>query len=70
MANITNMKYIQTPFGGHRILYFTKIAPNEQGKGYYKMNTSILKDQKFKEIVEIMIMNEVKLLKHLKFLCN
>ena len=52
MKNITNIKYIQTPFGGHRILSFIKKGQNEIGKGYYKMNTSILKDQKYKEMVE------------------
>ena len=52
VKNITNIKYIQTPFGGHRILSFIKKGQNEKGKGYYKMNTSILKDTKYREIVE------------------
>ena len=52
MKNMTNIQYIQTPFGGHRILSFTKKSQNEKGKGYFKMNTSILKDAKYREIVE------------------
>ena len=42
MHNITNIHYIQTLFGGHRILSFTKKHP--KGKEYYKMNTSFQKD--------------------------
>ena len=52
MKNITNIQYIQTPFGGHRILSFIKKSQNEKRKGYYKMNTSILKDARYKEIVK------------------
>ena len=52
MKNITNIQYIQTSFGGHRILSFTKKNQNEKGKGYYKMNTSILKVSKYREMVE------------------
>ena len=52
MKNITNIQYIQTPFGGHRILSFIKKSENKKGKGYYKMNTSILKDPKYKEMVK------------------
>ena len=52
MINITNMRYIQTPFGGHRIFTFKKSHCTPKGKGYYKMNTSILKDSKYREMVE------------------
>ena len=52
MINITNMKYIQTPFGGHRIFSFKKSHSTPKGKGYYKMNTSILKDNQYKEMVK------------------
>ena len=52
MKNITNIQYIQTPFGGHRILSFVKKSENKKGKGYYKMNTSILKDERYREMVE------------------
>ena len=50
--NIVNMKYTRTPFGGHKILSFTKKRQNEKGRGYYKMNTSILKDLKYRKLVE------------------
>ena len=51
MKNVTNIKYTQTPFGGHRVLSFTIKSQNERGRGYYKMNTSILKDARYNEIV-------------------
>ena len=51
MKNITDMTYIQTPFKGHRVLAFSKKGQQVHGKGYYKMNTSILADQKYKEMV-------------------
>ena len=50
--NITNIKYLQTPFNGHRVLSFVKKDLEEKGKGYYKLNTSILKDRAYKNIVE------------------
>ena len=50
--NMTQMNYNQTPFGGHRILKFTKKGTTEHGKGYYKMNTSILKEPKHRELIE------------------
>ncbi len=52
MVNISKMNYIQTPFAGHRIFTFIKKCPNEQGKSYYKMNTSILKDTKHREMIQ------------------
>ena len=52
MKNITNIQYIPTPFGGHRILRFIKKGQNTNGPGYYKLNTSILTDLKYKQIVE------------------
>ena len=51
MNNISKTQYILTPFAGHKILSFEKTSLNERGKGYYKMNTSIIKDPKFREIV-------------------
>ena len=51
MTNITNMKYFQTPFGGHRIFSFTISLSSPKGKGYYKMNTSIITDNQFRGIV-------------------
>ena len=50
--NITKIQYIPTPYGGHKVLSFVRKTQNEKGKGYYKMNTSILNDQKYKELVE------------------
>ena len=50
--NVTNIQYIRTPFTGHKILTFTLDNGTEKGKGYFKMNTSILLDPKFKEIVQ------------------
>ena len=55
VGNMNNMRYIQTPFVGHRILTFNLKSPNEYGKGYYKMNTSILRDEKFKKIMENLV---------------
>ena len=52
MKNITNIKYTPTMFGGHKIMSFKVKAQNEKGKGYYKMNTSILKDERYRKIVE------------------
>ena len=49
--NCTNIQYVQTPFGGHKVLSFFKNSSNDRGKGYYKMNTSILLDSKFQDIV-------------------
>ena len=45
------MKYIQTPFSGHRIFTFKRAHAVSKGKGYYKMNTSILKDNTYGEMV-------------------
>ena len=61
MVNITNIQYIPTPFRGHRVLSFAKKHETEKGKGYYKMNTSILKDAKYKEIVDETIQEIEKL---------
>ena len=52
MKNVTDMRYIQTSFKGHRILAFNTKGQQEHGKGYYKMNASILKDERYKDMVE------------------
>ena len=52
MKNFVNVRYTNTSFGGHRILTFTKKGQNERGRGYYKLNTSILNDAKYREMVE------------------
>merc|ERR1712080_7836 len=51
--NITNIKYIATPFtGAHKIMKF-KIQPEQKrGPGYWKMNSSILNDPPFIKEVE------------------
>ena len=49
------MNYIQTPFHGHRILSFSKKGHNEHGKGFYKMNTSILKDSQYREMINELV---------------
>ena len=59
MTSITNMTYLQTPFGGHRMLQFTKKGEVEHGPGYYKMNTSILNEPKHRELIENLV-EEVK----------
>ena len=51
MNTISKSQYILTPFAGHKILSFERTSLNERGKGYYKMNTSIIKDPKFREMV-------------------
>ena len=53
--NVTQTKYLPSPFGGHRILKFTMKGPIEHGKGYYKMNTSILKEPKHRELIESLV---------------
>ena len=55
ISNVTQLKYQPTPFGGHRILKFTIKGPIEHGKSYYKMNTSILKESKHKELIENLV---------------
>ena len=55
MANVTQIKYLTTPFGGHRILKFTIKGPMEHGKGYYKLNTSILNEPKHRELIENLV---------------
>ena len=52
MSNITKMKYIQTPFHGHRILAFTIKNDNEWGKSYYKLNTSLFEDNEYDKLVD------------------
>ena len=51
-TSISKMNYIQTPFTGHRAFTFIKMGVIEHGKGYYKMNTSILNDTKYQEMIQ------------------
>ena len=46
------MNYIQTPFTGHKAFTFIKRGLIKHGKGYYKMNTTILNDTKYQEIIQ------------------
>ena len=57
MAHMTQMNYVQTSFGGHRILKFLKRGATEHGKGYYKMNTSILKEPQYQELIECLVVD-------------
>ena len=52
MINVKNTQYIQTPFGGHGISSFIIKDQNKKGKEYYKLNTSILTDAKYKKLVQ------------------
>ena len=52
MNSITNMKYIHTPFHGHRVLAFCIKTDIDWGKSYYKLNTSLFEDDQFDNIVE------------------
>ena len=46
------MEYIQTPFHGHRILFFTIKNDNEWGKSYYKLNTSLFEENEYDKLVD------------------
>ena len=52
MRDITNIKYIHTPYHGHRILAFRVKNVTEWGKGYYKLNTSLFEDEEYDRIVD------------------
>ena len=52
MRNITNIRYIHTPFHGHRILAFRIKNDSEWGKSYYKLNTSLFEDEEYHKIVD------------------
>ena len=61
--DITNIRYIHTPFHRHKVLAFEIKNDIEWGKGYFKLNTSIFEDEEYDKIVEDTI-NEVKRLNH------
>ena len=52
MGNITNIRYIHTPFHGHRILTFNIKNDSEWGQSYYKLNTSLFEDEEYDKIVD------------------
>ena len=50
---ITNIKYDYTPFNSaHKIMNFDIKITKEIGKGYWKMNSSVLKDEAYKREIE------------------
>ena len=56
LAKIVNYKHINTPFAGtHRIVSFTIKGDTPRGKGYYKINTSIFKQNAYKLEIEKLI---------------
>ena len=50
--HISNIRYINTGFHGHKLLSFSRLPGIEVGQGYYKMNTSMLKDPKYHDLVK------------------
>ena len=52
MKDITNMRYIQTPFHGHRVFSFAIKNHAEWGRSYYKLNTSLFENEEYDQIVE------------------
>ena len=50
--DITNMKYLHTPFHGHKVFAFNIKNDIEWGKGYYKLNTSIFEDEEYDKLVD------------------
>ena len=55
------MKYIHTPFSGHKIFAFVMKRDIEWGRGYFKLNTSIFEEEEYERLVEETI-TEVKTL--------
>ena len=52
MKNYTNIKYIRTPFHGHRVLSFKIQSHSVWGQSYYKLNTSLFEDEEYDKIVD------------------
>ena len=61
MKDITKIRYINTPFYGHKIMAFNIENNTEWGKSYYKLNTTLFEDEEYDNIVEETI-NEVETL--------
>ena len=50
---INKIQYINSGFHGHKILSFSRGLPCvELGRGYYKLNTSILADPRYQDLVQ------------------
>ena len=55
---ITQHMYTHTPFTlAHKIYSFTLKGTNPKGPGYWKLNTEILNDRKFREMIQTTIDN-------------
>ena len=68
--NIIHYKHTPTPFTQtHRIVSFTIKEENKRGPGYWKMNTSIIKDPPFQRVVE-QTYEDVQNLNILDPICN
>ena len=49
---INKIQYINSGFHGHKILSFSRLPSVDLGKSYYKLNTSILADPKYQDLVQ------------------
>ena len=64
LKDITNLKYTNTPFNSaHKIMSFDLNEHQDIGPGYWKMNSSILKDEPYKKEIEEAIkgLNELQI---------
>ena len=60
--DVLSYKHIHTPFcKAHKIVTFTLKEENERGPGFWKMNTSILKDRAYKTLVESIVSDVISL---------
>ena len=50
--NIKKYQYIYNPYADHRLQYITIKHDLPKGPNYWKLNTTFLQDQKFRELVE------------------
>ena len=50
--DITNIRYIHTPFVGHKVFAFLLKKDVEWGKGYFKLNTSVFEDEEYEKLVD------------------
>ena len=53
VKNIANLNYINTPFNSaHKIMTFDLKEQQDIGPGYWKMNSSVLKDESYRKEIE------------------
>ena len=58
VSNISNHKYSLTPFNNaHKILSFTLTDQRKRGRGYWKLNSSVLNDNAYVAMVRQTIVN-------------